>query len=253
LVLALLPALVATLVTIALALGAILARALTPLAGAVAAGFGMVIVVAVGFAFLALLILFVVASVLVTRYRITEKRAKNLQEGKAGERGVANVVAHILVPTGLAIGAGLTPPVLSVPTVSVLYASALAFGAADTFASELGVLAGSARSILTFRPVAPGVNGGVSAFGEVWALVGALTTGVVGYLLYTGLGTPTLAAGVVVGVVTVAGFLGCQIDSVLGEALENRRYLTKHSTNLLGMLSAVGIAYGLLRAGGWIP
>ncbi len=250
--LALLPALVASLVTVALALGAVLARALTPAAGTVASAFGIVIVVTAGFAFLVLLILFVVASVIVTRYRIDEKRQKHLQEGAAGERGVANVVAHIVVPTALAIGMGWVPPLWSGPSVSVVYISALAFGAADTFASELGVLAGRARSILTFRPVPPGTNGGVSGPGELWAAMGALATGLLGYLACLLFSTPTLPAVVVIGVATVAGFVACQIDSVLGESLENRGYLNKHSTNLLGMISAVGIAAALLAVGGWI-
>lgn len=250
--LALLPALVASLVTVALALGAILGRALTPLAGGVAASFGIVIVVFAGFAFLSLLILFVVASVLVTRYHIEEKTRKHVQEGTAGERGIANVVAHILVPTALAIGAGWVPPLLSAPAASVLYASALAFGAADTFASEIGVLSGRAWSILTLRPVAPGANGGVSGRGEVWALVGALTTGAIAYLVYRVFGTPTFSATVVIGVVTAAGFLACQVDSVLGESLENRGFLTKHSTNFLGMISAVGISAAFLVAGGLV-
>jgi len=251
-VLALLPALVASLVTVALALGSVLARALTPAAGAVATIFGIIIVVTAGFAFLALLILFVVASVVVTRYRIDEKRRKKVQEGQAGERGVANVVAHIVVPTALAVGAGWLPPLWSVPNMSILYVSALAFGAADTFASELGVLSGQARSILTLRPVTPGTNGGVSGMGEVWALVGALTTAVVGYLVFLVFETPTLSWFLVVGVATAAGFLACQIDSVLGEALENRGFLTKHSTNFLGMISAVAIAAACLAAGGYL-
>lgn len=54
------------------------------------------------------------------------------------------------------------------------------------------------------------------------------------------------------GVVAVAGFLGCQIDSVLGETLENRGFLTKHSTNFLGMLSAVALAAAMLWALGWL-
>ena len=250
--LALLPALVASLVTVALALGAVLARALTPAAGAVSTAFGIVIVVTAGFAFLALLILFVVASVLVTRYRIDEKRQKNVQEGRAGERGVANVVAHIIVPTGLAIGLGWVPPLGPTPFITVLYVSALAFGAADTFASELGVLAGTARSILTFRPVPPGTNGGVSGPGQLWALGGALTTAVVGYLICVLFGSPTLSPLVMIVVATLAGFVACQIDSVLGEALENRGYLTKHSTNFLGMISAVAIAAAVLAAIGQV-
>ena len=250
--LSLLPAVVAILATVALALGATLARALTPAAGAVAAIFGSIIVVFAGYAFLALLILFVVASVLATRYRFPEKQSHNVQEGQHGERGIANVVAHILVPTGLALGAGWSPPLLSLPTAAVLFAAALAFGASDTFGSEFGVLAGHARSILTARPVPPGTNGGVSATGELWAAIGAITTGLIGYSLYLVFGTPTPPGAIIVGVVAVAGFLGCQIDSVLGEALENRGLLTKHSTNLLGMLSAVGIAIVLLWVVGWL-
>jgi uncharacterized protein (TIGR00297 family) len=247
----LLPAVVAILATVALALGATLARALTPVAAGVAAVFGSIIVVFVGFAFLALLILFVIASVLATRYHISEKKRRKVQEGKAGERGISNVVAHIIIPTGLALAAGASPPLLSLPTTAVLYAAALAFGASDTFGSELGVLAGHARSILTARPVEPGTNGGVSAAGELWAAFGAGTTGLLGYGLYRLFGTATPPGAVLVVVVTVAGFLGCQIDSVLGETLENRGILTKHSTNFLGMLSSVAIAAGLLSALGW--
>jgi uncharacterized protein (TIGR00297 family) len=249
-VLELLPGLVGALVTLALALGAVWARALTPAAGAVAAAFGIVIVVLAGYAFLALMILFVVGSVLATRYRIAEKRSKNLQEGTAGERGVSNVVAHIVIPTALVVTNFAAPSVLTVPALSVLYASALAFGAADTFASELGVLAGEARSILTFRPVKPGTNGGVSGLGEAWAFVGAGTTAIVGLALYRVFATPLPSYSLFAVTVVAAGFLGCQVDSVLGETLENSGYLTKGSTNFLGMLSSVAIAAALVTAFG---
>ena len=48
----------------------------------------------------------------------------------------------------------------------------------------------------------------------------------------------------------IAGFLGCQLDSVLGESLENRGLLTKHGVNFLGMLGAVLIAAGIYALGG---
>jgi uncharacterized protein (TIGR00297 family) len=238
------------LITVALAVAAVAARALTPVAGVVAAAFGAVIVVLVGYPYLALLILFVVGSVLATRYRIDEKRKKNVQEGTAGERGISNVVAHILVPTALAIAGGPTPPLIPLSTLAVLYTSALAFGAADTFASELGVLAGRARSILTGKPVPPGTNGGVSAIGEAWGLVGAVLTAVVGLALFRLFGTSITDLGLFLGIVIAAGFLGCQVDSVLGETLENRGWLTKGSTNFLGMISSVAIAAAILGIAG---
>jgi len=237
--------------TIALAVLAVLGRALTRLAGTVAAAFGCVIVVLAGYPFLALLALFVVVSAAATRYRFEEKRSRHVQEGTAGERGISNVVAHIVIPTGLAVAAAVTSGRL--PDVAVLYAGALAFGTSDTLASEFGVLSGRARSILTMRPVEPGTNGGVSGIGTLFALAGGLFTAAVAVPLFLLFGTPIGPVGTFVGVVTAAGFLGCQVDSVLGELLENRGFLSKGSTNFLGMLAAVGIAYGLLRAVGGAP
>jgi uncharacterized protein (TIGR00297 family) len=252
LVLALLDAVIGVGLTAALALAAVFSGALTRTAGAVAFLFGAVIVVAGGYPFLALLILFVVASTLATRYGFEEKRKKNVHEGTHGERGVSNVVAHIVIPTALVLTALAVPAMLPVAALAVLYSAALAFGAADTFASEFGVLAGKARSILTGRRVAPGTNGGVSALGELWALVGALTTAIVALALFAGFATPRVPVVPFLLAVAGAGFAGCQVDSVLGETLENRGYLTKGSTNFLGMLSAVAVAGAvLLVLGAW--
>ena len=245
-------ALVGIVVTVLLAAGAIGARALTPLGGLVAAAFGVVIVVLTGFAFLALLILFVVASVLATRFRFEEKQKRNLQEGRSGERGVSNVVAHIVIPTALAVAGGLPGAPLSTPVTALFFASALSFGGADTFASEFGVLAGHARSILNGRDVLPGTNGGVSLNGELFALFAAGMTGLSGLLLFWAFGVAIPNAFLFFGTVLVAGFVACQVDSVLGETLENRGYLTKGSTNFLGMLSAVAIAALALAAFGVI-
>ncbi len=246
--LAWLPAIIGVVATAVLALAAVALRALTPTAGFVAAIFGSVIVVLAGFPYLALLVLFVLASVLATRYRLAEKSERHVQEGTHGERGVANVVAHILVPTALALSTLGSPPLLSGPTRAVLYASALAFGASDTFASEFGVLARAPRNILTLRPVQPGTNGGVSGLGEAFALVGSAAIALAALGLFALFGNvPASPLGFVL-VVIVAGFLACQVDSLLGATLENAGRLTKHSTNLLSMISAVAIAAGLVLA-----
>lgn len=250
--LSLVPSAIGIVATVLLAGAAVYARALTPAAGAVAFVFGATIVVFAGFPYLALLVLFVAASVLATRYRFDEKRQKKLQEGRSGERGVSNVLAHILIPTALAILGGLRPPWLSPEALAVLYTSALAFGASDTFASEFGVLAGRAKSILTLRPVSPGTNGGVSGLGETFAFVGALTTGVVGVGLFAVFGATPSPLLLYLALAVASGFLGCQVDSVLGETLENRGFLTKGGTNFLGMLGSVAIAALLFLAAGGV-
>jgi uncharacterized protein (TIGR00297 family) len=242
LVLSLILAAIGIAATVLLATGAVAAHALTARAGVVAAVVGTIIVVLAGFPYLILLILFVVGSVLATRYRIDEKRRKNVQEGTAGERGVSNVVAHSVIPTAIAVAVGWGASGIPVATLAILYVSALSFGAADTFASEFGVLAGRARSILTGQPVTPGTNGGISALGEGFALLGAATTAVLAIAVFALFGPSFASVPLVLAVVTSAGFVGCQVDSILGELLENRGLLTKHTTNVLGMLFSVALA-----------
>jgi uncharacterized protein (TIGR00297 family) len=246
LVLSLVSAAIGVGASVLLAAGAVAARALTWRAGAVAAAFGSVIVVLAGYAYLVLLVLFVVGSVLATRYRIDEKRQKHVQEGTAGERGVSNVVAHSVIPAVIAVVAGSGSTGIPSSTLALLYVSALAFGASDTFASEFGVLAGRAKSIVSGRSVEPGTNGGISALGEEFALAGAVATALLALGVFALFGHPFSSVPLLLGVVITAGFLGCQVDSVLGDLLENRGLLTKHTTNLLGMLFSVGLAAALI-------
>lgn len=233
-------------VTFALCVASVLTHALTPAAAVLAALFGLVIITVGGPAYLALLVLFVIGGTLATRYAFDEKLARKVSEGKRGERGVSNVLAHIIVPLGIVLLLPF-PDLLSTQGLApFVYTSALACGASDTFASEFGVLSGKAYSILGRGPVAAGTNGGVSLVGEVWAFVGSLLTVVVGGVLFEVLGV-SLPANLLLFFVgaTVLGFVGCQIDSVLGETLENRGYLTKGRTNFLAMLFAALIALGV--------
>ncbi len=248
--LAILDAVVGVVATGLLAAGAVRAQALTPAAGAVATVCGAAIVILGGFAYLALLVLFFVGSVLATRVGFEEKRRRRVQEGTHGERRVANVLAHAIVPVALVVIALAVPSSLPMTTLAFLYTSALAFGAADTFGSELGVLSGRARSILSGRPVEPGTNGGVSALGEVWALVGALTTAAVGWGLFRLFSSPVpMPFPFVLGVAAI-GFVGCQVDSVLGETVENRGWLGKSGTNFTAMVASVLIAVLCVAAAG---
>ncbi len=48
---------------------------------------------------------------------------------------------------------------------------------------------------------------------------------------------------VLAGIVAGLGFLGCQIDSVLGAVLENRGFLTKGSVNALSIIAGVGLMW----------
>jgi uncharacterized membrane protein len=101
---------------------------------------------------------------------------------------------------------------------------------------------------LTGKVVSPGTNGGVSALGQAWAFVGAFTTALIGGGVFYAFSQPAPPVGTLLLGVTLAGFIGCQLDSLLGETLENRHYLSKGGTNLLAMFLTVLVAVGLLTA-----
>lgn len=89
-----------------------------------------------------------------------------------------------------------------------LFAS-MAIAAADTWSSETGTrLQGKTYTVPSFRPVNPGISGGISAGGTLAGLAGAVLISGSGYLLSAG--------DFPFGAVVTAGFAGMLLDSLLG-------------------------------------
>lgn len=204
-----------------------------------------------------LLILFLLTSFGATRYKYAQKKARGLAEGKRGERSSSNVLANGLVPTVIAFlsFSGLSAagfPTLQKEVASVLFVVAIAAAASDTIASELGVLYRPVRMIT--RPsqiVEPGINGGVSYMGQIWALAGSTYTAIVGFAMLWLL--PFLLPGTLISTLPTnyicvllplfLGFAGCQVDSVLGATLENRGIINKQHVNFLSITVATVAAW----------
>lgn len=105
-------------------------------------------------------------------------------------------------------------PVYALAPLQLLFLCALATVNADTWATEIGCWVGQTpRSLRNFKPVPPGVSGGITLAGTLGGLAGALFIPWVVIQLW-----PLNAAEFIV--VAWAGFLGSGIDSVLGASLQ---------------------------------
>lgn len=200
------------------------------LLGAVASFFlGLEVALLGGVAWLAVMTIFPVLGVLATRVGHRAKMEMRVAEAQGGERGVGNVLGNGLAGA-LAALALLLDPLVPPKAAALAFATAVAAVTADTLASELGVLARNARSILPpFARAPAGTNGAVSLPGQLAAAAGAgIIALAAGWLL---------DLGALAWIVAAFGFLGCQLDSILGATLERDEVrtgpLTKQDVNFL--------------------
>jgi uncharacterized protein (TIGR00297 family) len=103
------------------------------------------------------------------------------------------------------------------------FAVSFAASNADTWASEIGVLSRSLPvSPLTFRPVPRGISGGMTVLGTGASLAGALLIGLLFGLENTFLHALSGGFVPVVLFVSVCGFGGSLVDSILGATVQAR-------------------------------
>jgi len=187
--------------------------------------FGIVLFIYGGVPYLALMLLFFLLAVLVTRYEFDIKRELGLYEH---ERGWENVLSNGLLPTILAV---LSPYVGPMPFIA-----SMAAVTADKFGSEVGVLDPSDPvSIFSLKPVKPGTSGAMSVLGTVGSFTGACTIGAAALFIF-GV-TPTAAL-----LIAMAGLAGSIVDTAFG-VLEEAGVGTKGTTNFICSLAGALIGY----------
>ncbi len=221
--------------------------------GAIAAFFvGMVIGIFGDVTWLLLLLFFLLSSFLATRYRFALKEAMGVQEGVRGERRASNVLANGIAPMVVAVGSAFNLPWLPKSVSGVLFLSALAVAGADTLASEIGVLSRNAYLITNLRRVAPGTDGGVSLLGQFSAFGAALYTALIGWVVLAYVGAdygfaPTMPMdSAFLLIPAVVGFVGCQVDSVVGATLELRGIVNKKTTNFIATTTGAILSWIIL-------
>lgn len=182
--------------------------------GAAAAVVAGTVAVAAGWDWGALLILFFVAGSAASRVGGPAKAARL---GDVVVKQGARDAGQVLANGGAFVAAALLFLLRPSPLAMALGAGALAAAAADTFSTELGALSRTPpRSILTGRPVLPGMSGGVTLLGTAASVLGAALLAA-GALL---LGWPVRVALAAL----AGGVAGALLDSLLGAAVQQRRH-----------------------------
>lgn len=111
----------------------------------------------------------------------------------------------------------------------LMFLALLSYGFADSLASQIGIFTKSKTiSIISFKEVIAGTNGGISILGTSLGILGGLLLALLASFLY-----PTLSILNLVIYSLIGGLLGNMIDSILGELVENRFKLYDWTNNFL--------------------
>lgn len=188
--------------------------------------------------FLALIAFFAIGGGF-TKYKYEYKKSRGVAEEKSGVRSYKNVFANSLPAFTLAIAYQVFPT--HQDTVLIAYLASLATALADTLASEIGQTSKSQpRMITTLKKTSTGVDGGITLTGELASLLGAA---IIAFLaLATQLTPPTPLPLLLV---LLGGFIGTNIDSLLGATLQQRKLLSNNAVNLASTTAAALITAGL--------
>ncbi|MFH1445206.1 MAG: DUF92 domain-containing protein [Nanoarchaeota archaeon] len=192
--------------------------------------FGFILVFTVGLSWLSLLIVFFIMGNVVTRYGYKIKKKYRIEEKV---RTFKNVWGNGGASLIFAIVYFLTSNELAL----IGFLGAVAAATADTFSTEIGQVHSKFPRLITkpTKTVLAGTSGGVSLAGLAASVLGAFSVSVI---------TVFFTADILLVILgTVVGFIGCNIDSLLGATLEaDYGWFNKHVVNLTASFSAGFIA-----------
>ena len=224
--------LVFTLITVSFATFAYILRGvnLTGAAAGLIATFALT--VAGGARIFGAVLLVFVLTYLATRFRRQRKSELHIAERGKGRDG-AQVLANIGCAAMAATLSQLTPWRVPLLVASI---AALAEAAADTVSSEMGkALAGNARLVTSWKLVPAGTDGAISASGTILGIAAAVI------VCWEASATDILNTRQAV-IAAVAAVVGMFIDSLLGESVEGRGWLSNNGVNLISTASSAVMA-----------
>ena len=215
--LTLVPALADFFVVLAFSLGAVLLKTIDARGFLASAAVGFAVIYGGGASWFVIVAVFFTLGVGFTLYKYGYKRMLGGAQGVGGARNWP----HILANGGVASIAAVWNFAFPGPWVGAVFLGAISAAAADTVATELGMLSHGLPRLITnpSRTVPPGTSGGVSPLGFVGAAFASLVIGAMA-LLQGVLSAPLLVIPVCLG----GGLFGAVVDSLIGAAVQRKGY-----------------------------
>jgi uncharacterized protein (TIGR00297 family) len=176
---------------------------------------GFIVWVMGGWQYFVISLTFFVLAGAATQYKYEHKKKQGIAEPKRGARGSGNVFGNGLVAMACAILEGIYGGGYFLAG----FLGAMASATADTAGGEIGRLSKRPPVLITtFETVEPGAEGGITPLGEAAELGIA---GIIGLLAWgLRLQSSTFYGFNLFISVAAAGFIGANIDSVLGASCE---------------------------------
>ncbi len=204
-------------VVLAFALSAILLNTLDGRGFLASAIVGFAVIYGGGLQWFVIVAVFFTTGVAFTLYKYSYKRKIGGAQGKGGARNWP----HILANGGFASVVALWNLAAPGTALDALFLGAISTSAADTVATELGLLSDSRPRLMTHpsRIVPPGTSGGVSFLGFVGAVLASLIIGLMAIALGV-LPHPDIVLPLCV----VGGLFGAVVDSLIGAAVQRKGY-----------------------------
>jgi uncharacterized protein (TIGR00297 family) len=227
---------------IILSAGAIISiktKKLTVFAALTAAFLGVCLYVGAGYyGILMAAVLFTLATI-ATAQKSAVKEALGAAEKNKGQRTAGQVFANVGAAGLLGLLCFFYPAKIDV--LRLMMAASLASAAADTVASELGMVYGKRfYNCISFKNDQKGLDGVVSLEGTLFGLAASLIIALV-YAL-------SFAWNLNFWWIIIAGTIGNLADSVLGATLERQGYVGNNAVNFLNTVIAAVVALVLSLA-----